>query len=155
MLAVLAAKWPYRIARWTLATVFIYAGVIKQLHIQAFAETISQFGLAGDNQVALETLAVSLAALEAIAGIALLWDVWGSLAVIAALLLSFVGILSYGLWIGLDIACGCFGAAHLGLTGPKLQHALLLDLAMLGVCAYLYASRYARWTHTRPPVATL
>lgn len=52
---------------------------------------------------------ILLPALEVAAGIGLLFDIEGCLSVIAALLCLLIAILGYGIWMGLDVDCGCFG----------------------------------------------
>lgn len=60
------------------------------------------------------------------------------LTVIFSLLLLFIGVLAYGLWLGLDIDCGCFGkneSEHKFFS--NLRVAFIRDLFLLPV-AYLY-----------------
>ena len=58
-------------------------------------------------------LAVFLPLLEMIFGLGLLLDIKGSLAGITGLLMLFTVILSYGIRLGLDVDCGCFGPQDL------------------------------------------
>jgi hypothetical protein len=82
---------------------------------------------------------------ELFAGIGLFLDIRGSLASITLLLLLFIFILSYGLWIGLDIDCGCFGPED-----PKskafhsLSSALVKDLFLILGIIYLYFFRHIK-----------
>jgi hypothetical protein len=83
------------------------------------------------------------------AGIGLLFDIRGSLALIAGLLLVFVVVLGYGIGMGLDVDCGCFGpedpeaeAFHgLGLSVFK-------DLVMMVGVIFIYGWR--RYRTIRP-----
>jgi hypothetical protein len=69
----------------------------------------------------------------------------GSLAAIAGLLMLFAAVLAYGIWMGLDVDCGCFGP-----DDPEAEafHGLRLslwrDLAMCAGVAFIYAWRRYR-----------
>ncbi len=139
--------WIYRFIRWIIGTVFIYSGAAKLIEPQHFAVLIDAYGLVPD--ALLMPVAVILPALEVFAGAGLLVDVRGSLGAVTALLLLFVLILSYGIHMGLDVDCGCFGpddpeaeAFH----GLKL--ALYRDLVMLAAIGLLYVWRHVG--HIRP-----
>ena len=135
----LIAKGSYHLIRVALAVVFLYAGVVKLLFLGAFAETIADFGLVQPRFV--YSVALLLAVLEALIALALFFDLRGSLAAIVVLLLLFVGVLSYGIAIGLDIECGCFGPEYPAAAGISLGVARGRDLVMLVLCAYLYGIR--------------
>jgi hypothetical protein len=93
--------------------------------------------------------AVSLPALEVAAGIGLLWDVEGSLALMAVLLVLFMIILGYGIWMGLDVDCGCFGPEDPESEAfHGLRQSLYRDAVMLAGIAYLYGWR--RYRAIRP-----
>ncbi len=116
--------WIYKLARWGLGIIFIYAGCVKLLEPRTFAVLIEAYGILP--QVLLMPVAVVLPALEVAGGIGLLCEIEGSLAVIAGLLLLFIAILGYGIRMGLDVDCGCFGPddpeakAFHGLQGVPL-----------------------------------
>ncbi len=97
----------YKLIRWTLGAVFIYSGGAKLLAPVTFAVLIDAYGIVPDGL--LLPAAVVLVGLEVTAGIGLLLDIRGSLSVIAGLLALFIAILGYGIQMGLDVACGCFG----------------------------------------------
>jgi len=137
----LASIWPYRLVRWTLAGLFLYASFGKIAEPQGFAETISDFGLVYEN--VLFATALAFIVLEFFAGLGLLLDVRGALGLTVSLLLLFVGVLVYGIARGYDIHCGCFGP---GDREVSLHEALYRDLAMLAACGYLYWSRWVRAT---------
>ena len=69
-----ASVWPYRVVRWALATVFVYAGGNKLTDIEAFAEDIGVFGLVRES--VLPAVAVGLPVVEIVAGMGLLWRGW-------------------------------------------------------------------------------
>lgn len=132
--------WIYRLLRGCLGIIFIYAGGLKLADPQTFAVLIEAYGIAPEPL--LLPIAVALPALEVAAGVGLLFDVQGSLEVIAGLLVLFIAILAYGIWMGLDVDCGCFGP-----NDPEakafhgLRTSLYRDLAMLGAILIMYVWR--------------
>ena len=139
-------RWPYRVLRTAMAAVFLVAGTVKLLSVGSFADVIYDFGLIPDPMVF--PAAVVLAVTELAVGLALLIDLRGSLAVVTALLALFLSVVSYGLGIGLDIECGCFGPEDPIGVGSGLRGAVVHDAVLLGTCAFLYASRF--WRSARP-----
>lgn len=99
--------WPYRLCRWALGGIFIYAGGTKLLEPEIFAGSIDAYGIVPEGL--LIPVAIGLPLLEVTAGIGLLFDIRGSLTLITALLVLFMVVLGYGIWVGLDVDCGCFG----------------------------------------------
>jgi uncharacterized membrane protein YphA (DoxX/SURF4 family) len=133
--------WLYHFLRLSLACIFIYAGLIKLLDPRAFAHTIAQYDLLPE--VLLPLVGVGLPALELLAGLGLIFEVRGSLTIIAILLLIFSVILGYAVWHNLDIDCGCFTAEELaGQEGLKM--AFRRDLIMIGATLFLYWRRRSR-----------
>jgi rhodanese-related sulfurtransferase/uncharacterized membrane protein YphA (DoxX/SURF4 family) len=133
----------YKLIRWILGAVFIYAGSIKLLDPVAFGIMIEAYGVIPDRLIL--PAAILVAAMEVAAGIGLLFDIEGSLAAIAGLLSLFVAILSYGLWIGLDVDCGCFGPDDPEAEAfHGLRSSLYRDLVMLAGIAFLYGWRRYR-----------
>ena len=135
--------WIYRLSRWSLGAVFIYAGATKLAAPANLAVLMQAFGLVPEN--VLLPLAIALPILEIVSGVGLVWDIRGSLASITGLLAVFIAILAYALWMGLDVDCGCFGpgdpeaAAYHGLRA-----ALYRDLIMLAAAFFIYAWRRLR-----------
>ncbi len=139
---VLASPWLYRIVRIGLAALFIYAGATKLLDPKAFARIVSAYGIVPE--AVLPVVAVGLPLLETVAGIGLLLDIRGSLAVISGLLGLFIFILGFGILKDLNVDCGCFGTEELAQQG-SLRQALHRDLALIGIIVpYLYLSRWTR-----------
>lgn len=131
----------YKLLRWALGTVFIYSGATKLLAPGTFAVLIEAYGLVPE--ILLMPVAVCLPLMEVLAGIGLLVEVRGSLGAITGLLVLFVAILGYGIRMGLDVDCGCFGPDDPEAEAfHGLRAALWRDLVMLVVSAYLYAWRY-------------
>lgn len=129
--------------RWGLALAFIYAGASKAMDVSGFASVISDYGLLPE--VLLYPAALFLIAIEIIAGVGLLFNFLWALHITAALLLVFIAILVYGLWLGLDVDCGCFGPED-----PEGEHhsgaesAILRDIGMLVGVAVLYLQHFYR-----------
>lgn len=133
----------YRLTRWSLGGLFIYAGAMKLLAPKSFAVLMDAFGLLPD--FLLLPAAVTLPLLEIAAGAGLVFDIRGGLGAVAGLLLLFVAVLGYGVWLGLDIDCGCFGPGDPeGEAFHGLKPALFRDLAMLAPVASLYWWRRLR-----------
>lgn len=140
---ILLANWFYHLIRAALAAIFIWSGFTKLIAPQSFATIIEAYGLLPD--VLVYPVALFLSALELIAGIGLLCDKTLSLAVITALLMLFILVLSYGLYLGLDVDCGCFSPGDPEAQAYNgLKPALYRDMAMMAVIAYLYFWRYRR-----------
>jgi uncharacterized membrane protein YphA (DoxX/SURF4 family) len=137
------SDWLYKSGRWVLGAVFIYAGSIKLLEPETFAALIDAYGIAPEDL--LMPASILLPALEVAAGIGLLFDIEGSLSVIAALLCLFIAILGYGIWMGLDVDCGCFGPQDPEAKAfHGLRQSLYRDLFMLAGIVCLYAWRRHR-----------
>lgn len=146
------STWPYRMTRLIVGSIFIYAGGTKLLESKTFAVLIEAYGIVPDGL--LMPVAIALPILEVTAGIGLVFDIRGSLLVIAGLLVVFIAILIYGIWMGLDVDCGCFGPED---PEAKAFHGLRLSLyrdlvMMLGV-AFLYGWR--RYRNIKPVTITL
>ena len=119
-----------RLQHWPLALLFAYSGCVKLFRLPQFAQTVGDFGIVWDGLVKPTALIVCVVEL----GLAyVLWRrrPWSMLAT-AMLIIGFLGVLSYGFAIGLDIECGCFGSGH----SLKLRQQLVLDLILLLWCVY-------------------
>lgn len=137
------ADWGYKLIRWVLGGIFIYAGSTKLLAPEIFAVLIEAFGLVPDRL--LMPMAIVLPTLEVIAGIGLLFDIRGSLTVMAGLLALFMAVLGYAIWMGLDVDCGCFGPEDPEAKAfHGLKVSLYRDLAMLAGVVFIYGWRRCR-----------
>jgi uncharacterized membrane protein len=135
-----------------LGGVFIFAGGSKLLAPEVFAVLIEAFGIVPD--VLLLPVAIGLPLVEVIAGIGLLFDIRGSLAAITGLLVLFIVVLGYGIWMGLDVDCGCFGPEDPEAEAfHGLRLSLFRDLIMMAGVFYLYAWR--RYRVVRPLSVTV
>lgn len=119
-----------------LAGVYFYGGIPKLLNIEAFADVVAAYGLVPDALVG--TTAVILPLIEVVTAAGLLFKKkWARISAVALLVL-FISILSYGIYLGLDIDCGCFGPEdpeHVAFSG--LRSALIRDLFFLLPALYL------------------
>ncbi|MFZ5765807.1 MAG: MauE/DoxX family redox-associated membrane protein [Thermodesulfobacteriota bacterium] len=129
-------QWLSRSVRWTLAAVFLYAGMVKLLDIRSFAVIISGYGLLPSGLIT--SAAILLPLLEVGSAIALLCRIRGSLMAIFLQLLFFIAVLAYGIKLGLDVDCGCFGPDDPEQAYKGLKKALLRDLLLVGGVLYLY-----------------
>lgn len=133
--------------RLVLGAVFVYAGIIKALHPDAFALQVENYRILGHAP----SVAVSLYLpyLEIACGLSLLSKSLyaGGLFLTGTLTLIFTAALCSAWARGLDIACGCFGSGD-GRTNYGRD--LLRDIAMLGTVAFLYR-RFYRAPGTAPP----
>jgi uncharacterized membrane protein YphA (DoxX/SURF4 family) len=137
------SSWAYRSIRFTLGGVFIWSGVSKLADPQSFAVIIDAYGLIPDSWVL--PVSVFLPLIELIGGVGLLLDLRGSLTTIAGLLLLFMLILGYGIWMGLDLDCGCFGPDDPEAKAYHgLRPALYRDFFMGAAILYLYSWRAFR-----------
>lgn len=137
----------YNWGRWGLGGVFIYAGSVKLMAPGVFAVLIGAYGILPESLIM--PAAIVLPALEVAAGVGLLFDLEGSLAIIAGLLGLFIPILAYGLSMGLDVDCGCFGPEDLEAKAfHGLRTSLYRDLAMLAWVVFFYGWRRYRVIRT-------
>ena len=133
----------YHIGRLGIGTLFIYAGSLKLSDSAVFAALIDAFGIVPEGL--LGPVSVLLPVLELLAGVALLFDLEGSLSIITGLLILFTAILGYGIWMGLDVDCGCFGPQEPEAKAFQgLRTSIYRDLAMLAGVVYLYVWRRKR-----------
>lgn len=133
----------YRLVRISLALVFIWSGASKLLAPQSFMIIIDAYGIVPE--FLLLPAALMLSSAELVAGIGLLFDIQWTLGVITALLILFMGVLGYGIMLGLDVDCGCFGPEDLeGQAFHSLRPALYRDLVMLAGICFLYYWRYSQ-----------
>ena len=140
-------EWLYKLCRWTLGCIFIYAGGSKLLAPKTFAYLVEAYGIVPEGLLIL--VAIGLPALEVVAGFGLLFDIRGSLGVITGLLVIFMLVISYGIWSGLDVDCGCFGPED---PEAEVFHGLRLslfrDLVMMAGVIFIYVWR--RYRAIRP-----
>lgn len=130
--------WVSRAARFVLAAIFLLAAVPKLFAPADFAQVISMYGI-------VPTALTQEAALILIVGelaiaVGLLLDRFWAVVAASVMLLLFITVLGYGIHLGLDIDCGCFGPEnpeHDAVNG--LRSAILRDVLLLIPAAYLLA----------------
>ena len=125
--------------RWVLAGIFIYSGSVKLMDPPRFAEIIAGFGLLPDALI--YPFAMLLPVIELVAGIGLVFTLRGSLPAIAVMLVMFIAVLLYGIHLGLDIDCGCFGPEDPEQAYKGLKTALVRDAVMMAAVLFIYWSR--------------
>ena len=144
--------WIYILTRWILGGVFIYAGSTKLMAPRVFTVLIEAYGVVPESL--LMPVAVGLPFLEVIAGFGLLFDIRGSLALITGLLVLFMVVLGYGIWMGLDVDCGCFGPEDPEAEAfHGLRLSLFRDLVMTAGVFFIYGWR--RYRSIRPAGVTV
>ncbi len=125
------------LCRWLLAIIFLVAGISKLLDLREFAGVIDAYGLLPESLVYPSAFIIS--SMEVVAAIGLLLNKKFALHITAILLCAFIGVLTYGIVLGLDIDCGCFSQ-----TDPEfrafsgLKTALVKDFVLLIPLVYLY-----------------
>ncbi len=102
----------YRLFRWILGGVFLYACFDKIIHPADFAVAVHNYQILPDELI--NITALSLPWLEFILGILLICGLWmpGTIVLSNLLLLIFSGALLFNLYRGLDISCGCFSTSQ-------------------------------------------
>ena len=127
--------------RVLLSVIFLWSGISKLMDPTEFSVIINGYGLMPDTWIL--PLAIVLPLLEMVFGLGLFLDIRGSLAVITGLLMLFIAILSYGIWLGLDVDCGCFGPEDPEAQAfHGLRLALVRDIIMMLGIFYIYYQRF-------------
>lgn len=133
--------WTERLSRWFLAGVMIFAAAPKLADPVVFAEIVGAYGLLPD--FLLLPVAVVLPFSELIAAFLLLKGRRSGLWISAILMLFFIAVLSYGIWLGLDIDCGCFGPGDIESKAfYNLRTALVRDLLLCIPIMYCFGHKY-------------
>lgn len=126
----------YLVITWITALVYLVAGIQKLIDPKTFVVLIDSYGLVWESL--LLPIAILLPLCEIVSAIGLIFRKRWAIAVIGGLTLMFIAVLSYGIWLGLDVDCGCFGAGdpeHKAYS--SLHSALIKDLVLLVGIAYL------------------
>ncbi|NOQ40877.1 MAG: DoxX family protein [Desulfuromusa sp.] len=132
-----------------LVTIFFWSGVSKALQPLLFAGIVGAYGLLPDSLIV--PVALSLIGAEIIAALGLLLEKHGALTAITLMMLIFMGALSYGIYLGLDIDCGCFGPNDPEAEAfHNLRGALFRDLWLMLAIIYLYLWRYINRLTPKP-----
>lgn len=138
--AIAGSLWTYRLTRFVLAGMFIVAGVLKLADPDIFAVTVDAFGLLPGPLV--PYAALGLPVIEIVAGAGLLFDFRWAHRTVAALTLLFLAVLGYGLHMGLDVDCGCYGPGDPEAEAfSSLRTSFARDIGILAALAYCRAWR--------------
>lgn len=137
----LMPPWIDRLSRWFLAAVMIFAAVPKLADPAVFAEVVGAYGLLPD--FLLVPAAIFLPVLELVGAFLLIRGRVSGLWITALLMLLFITVLSYGIWLGLDIDCGCFGPEDSESKAfSSLRTALIRDLLLCIPLLYCFVHYY-------------
>ena len=128
------STWLGPLVRVMLGGLFVAAGAVKLADLRAFAHIISAYDLLPEEL--LVPAAVGLPSIEFLAGLGLMFNVRGSLAIICALLTGFLFAMGYAIWKNLDVDCGCFSPLELHARN-SLHTAFLRDLGLIAASVYL------------------
>ena len=136
-----------------LAGVFFYAGVVKSLDPRRFADDIDAYRLSLGSLTSVA--AVAIPGVEIAAALALFHprSRKGGAAVVAALCAVFLVALGQAAARGFVVDCGCFGRE--APTEAGMYRAMLRDVALFVVAAWLLLKRSAGEEGIRPMVTTL
>ena len=133
---IVALTWLARSARLLISVAFLYAGVIKLTDPQRFAVIIDGFGLLPESLIL--PIAIILPVLEIVTAAGLLLNSRVCLYSVAGLMSLFIAVLGYGISMGLDVDCGCFGPEDPEQAYHGLRTALYRDLGFLVPVLYLF-----------------
>lgn len=126
-----------RAARWIVGGLFLWAGLVKVAAPAAFFGALLGYELPLAEPL-LRLAAIALPWLEVITGAALLIDVWPETVrpLAAALCGVFFIALAQACMRGLDVSCGCFGAAGADRWIDRPCVAVVRTLALLAAALY-------------------
>ena len=129
--------WVDLLGRWLISLVFFVAAVPKLFAVNEFAAVIDAYSILPD--VLLLPTAVVLPLLEIFLAVGLIFNRFKSKIGVALMLLFFIFLLSYSIWQGLDIDCGCFGPEDPEFNAFRgLRVALVRDIVMLVPLIYSF-----------------
>lgn len=103
---------------------------------ERFTVIIAGFGLLPETLI--RPAAIGLPLAELLSGIGLIFAVRGCLTAIALMLVLFMAVLAWGIHLGLDIDCGCFGPEDPEQAYKGLKAALMRDTAMMLAVLVVY-----------------
>ncbi len=141
MKLIMSSKKIYMIVRIGLGLVFIISGAIKAMDLVSFSRVIEAFAILPIDMS--YPAAVLISVTELLLGIGLIADIKGSLGGIFLLLFGFAFVLSWAIYMGYDIDCGCFGEQDPEAKAfSSLRTSLVRDFFMIFIVSYLYIWRF-------------
>ncbi len=133
----LSSKKMYLLARVVLGLIFISSGILKMADLESFSKVVEAFAILPSEVC--YPFAFGLSVFEIASGIGLCAGIRGSLLAVVLMLAGFVGVLSYAVWMGYDIDCGCFGPGDPEAKAfSGLKTALFRDLFFIALGMYLF-----------------
>ncbi|MDD2711270.1 MAG: DoxX family membrane protein [Verrucomicrobiae bacterium] len=131
-------RWFLLALRWGIGAMFIYAGAMKMISPQPFADSIDSFKILPNLCVSL--FALCLPPFEVGVGALMLAGPFKRMASLGVLLLSgvFLVALSQALIRGLKVDCGCFGSSPEIYSSFKVWLALIRDIFLVVGAWWLY-----------------
>jgi uncharacterized membrane protein YphA (DoxX/SURF4 family) len=129
--------------RLFLGAVFLYAGSVKILQPDAFAEAVYRYQILPG--AAVNLAAITLPWMEVSTGLCLIAGLWlpGAVLLSTSLLGVFIGALVFNLIRGLNVQCGCFSAEI--THGPADVLTIARDLLFLAISIYLAVFLFFEW----------
>jgi uncharacterized membrane protein YphA (DoxX/SURF4 family) len=128
-------KSDFRIIRYTLALLFVFAGMAKLRDPNAFSDNLANYSIVPSRW--LFPLAVTVPWLEILAGMSLFHSYWRRAGywLLLILTVAFVGFTSTAYFKGMNIECGCFGPGNSTVNGWAVLRSLALaGASTLGLC---------------------
>ena len=133
-----ASQW---IVRWLIGLVFLWAGVSKLVDPHSLSILIDNYGIVPSAWSM--PIALLLPVVEILASAGLIFNRKLGLHAVTGLTVLFIAVLLYGIHLGLNIDCGCFGPNEPEAQAYRhLEKALYSDLVMLVGILFLYWSFY-------------
>lgn len=130
ILKILSYDTLFTLIKLTTSIIFLWSGIIKIMDPEAFAITIDAFGIVPE--ILILPFTYLLPVIEIILSFLIFFEIKGSLSATTTLMVLFIILLSYGIHIGLDIDCGCFGPEDPEKRAfSGLKTALYRDIAIM------------------------
>jgi hypothetical protein len=99
-------------------------------------------------------VAIARPTLEVAGGLGLFFEIEASLVVAAGLLAMFIAVLAYGIWMGQEVDCGCFGPGDPeAVAFHGLRSFLYRDLVMTAGVAFIFGWRRYRAVQAAKKIA--
>lgn len=138
-------RWTGLPARIYLGLVFVIASWHKILNPESFALDVATYQLLP--LWAINTFALVLPWVELIAGIMLIigFRIRAAALLVALMMLSFIIALLWALYLGLNIACGCFASQAAAVSDPISWHTLVRDLLWFALGIYILVCDRRPW----------
>ena len=126
--------------RLTVGGTFIWAGLVKLPESELFTQVVRSYDVVPEPLAA--PFALALPWIEVSIGLCLVIGLWirYSAMIVMLLIMSFIGALAWGLYLGLDVPCGCFGYDS-DSTDVSIAEALVRNTFILAAASSLVFTR--------------